>query len=75
MAALESVYTGTKDPSPERIRIENEIRDSMSRLSDEQLRAIGEWSEERVTQEQRVLHGLNERLAELEAELARRKRG
>ena len=75
LTALESVYIETEDQSLARIRIVKTINESMPQLSDEQVPALAEWWEDRVEQGQQELSRLKEKLEEIEAELARRRRG
>jgi hypothetical protein len=70
---LESVWSRTKSEGGDTSAIQQRISGLYSQMTDEQLKAYGDYAKERESQAAREVTRLKELLAEAEAELARRK--
>jgi hypothetical protein len=71
--SLESAWSQAKLEGADIGNIERAIQDLVSRMTDEELDAYGEYEQERLRQAQDKIKKYSQLLAELEAEMARRR--
>jgi hypothetical protein len=71
--SLESAWSHAKLEGRDTSNIECAIQDLVSRMTDEQLDAYGEYEKERLMHAQDKIKKYSQSIAELEAEMARRR--